>query len=227
MLAFKAQCELYKYRKCIYLIEVSILLLCSSVPAFAMELSKVDRRRDQTCEANCEHWIQAEGSITAESVVQFNALVDALPVKRRITVFLSSPGGSVVGAMALGKAFRAAKANVVIASLTKDRELNLQAGARCVSACAYAFLGGVRRSLAPGSQVGLHRMVSLRNEGPFGVFQKRIYDNGSLKILLEEYVSEMGVNSEIVDVAERSRPDAIRILTAEEIEKWRIINSSK
>lgn len=219
--------RLRDYMPRLWLETVVCYLLLQCVPACAMQFSQPVHGINSNCQGGCEYWIQADGQIAMESGEKFDQIMSLLPPKRRITVFLNSAGGSVVGAMALGRALRREEAHVVIASLVKGEAGFSQAAARCVSACTYAFLGGARRRLANGSIVGLHRMVAVRNVGLFSLFQERIYDDGSLKTLLEEYVKEMGADPEMVKAAERSNAEEIHVLTARELNKWRIQASFK
>lgn len=60
------------------------------------------------------------------------------------TVVLSGPGGRVSTGFDLYHLFR-------------ERKLATRVDKGCASACTFAFLGGVERSLAPGGRLGFHR----------------------------------------------------------------------
>src|SRR5947209_19946303 len=82
----------------------------------------------QNCRS-CAPEILAVGFITLESPDEFRAA--AGKIGGAVVVRLASPGGNLVGGLRLGQAVRELGAATTVAR-----------GSRCVSACAYAFLGG-------------------------------------------------------------------------------------
>jgi hypothetical protein len=78
-----------------------------------------------------------------------------IPLASRL--YLHSPGGSVIGGMALGRVIREFRVNTFIGQ--RDTTLKF-VGAKpgyCYSACATAFLGGEFRYWTEGSIYGVHR----------------------------------------------------------------------
>lgn len=70
------------------------------------------------------------------------AVLDAEPAVERVV--LESAGGNVFEGRGLARLFR-------------ERGLATRVETRCASACAVAFIGGVRRTLGTGAKLGLHR----------------------------------------------------------------------
>src|SRR5829696_1725114 len=68
------------------------------------------------------------------------------------TLVLSSPGGELVGALALGATLRQLGVRTVVGSITGDGygQATLGAG-QCHSACVFVVMGGTARSVIPGS----------------------------------------------------------------------------
>jgi len=143
-------------------------------------------------------------------------------------VLLDSPGGKVVASMELGRAIRRLGMAVVVARPAVDSEdrgaLSLASG-RCYSACVYALMGGARRVVPPGSQVGVHRMFNYSTnfdlaEG--GVVRERNLDDGGMRATLSDYARSMGVSKDLVMLAERTSPDQLYMLTGADIARWRL-----
>jgi hypothetical protein len=162
----------------------------------------------QNCRGSCAVEIAAEGMIAPESVDGFRAMAATLAPKP-IVVRLASPGGNLVGSLQLGQAFREFNATVVVGK-----------GARCVSACVYAFLGGAARHVT-GGRIGVHRF---RPQGPESdrdfptVLVQRATE------VLTEYVTHMGADPELIKLAMGISPPAVRFLNAGELRRYRAIN---
>jgi hypothetical protein len=160
------------------------------------------------CRAPCGPELMAEGLISLESVDAFRqaaAKLGSPPVVR-----IDSGGGNLVGALRLGQAFRDAGATVTVAK-----------GARCVSACVYAFLGGVARRVANGGRVGIHRFYPADDSdgGDFpAVLVRRATET------LTEYVAQMGADPDLIRLALEVSPPAVRFLTANELRRYRVTN---
>jgi hypothetical protein len=82
------------------------------VPTRAMRVIIVTDSRPG-CEPNCPQWIAANGEITAETPAQFQRVFKALGQKK-LPIFISSPGGSVPAALAIGREIRKRKLDVAV-----------------------------------------------------------------------------------------------------------------
>jgi hypothetical protein len=76
---------------------------------------------------------------------------------RRITVYLHSPGGSVVEALKLGRLISKLKANTSVGRSSAT-------SAECLSACVWAYLGGTYRFLPDTSEVGVHQFAFVNDK---------------------------------------------------------------
>ncbi len=101
----------------------------------------------RSCAGTCPVVVLAQGSITQDSFRSFDALAQSLP--SHVPVVLNSNGGSFLGGIMLGLVLRQHASPVLVPR-----------GAVCASACAYAFLGGVKRQAAEGSRIGVHRFYA-------------------------------------------------------------------
>jgi hypothetical protein len=181
-----------------------------------------------SCGARCPRVIAAQGEIgegTPDAFVSF--------VRENVgggnlhgILLLDSPGGKVVASMELGQALRRLGMAVIVARPAAgeaSQNMALVSG-RCYSACVYALMGGRRRVIPPQSRVGIHRMFNYSTSFDFseGVVRERNYDDGGMKAMLARYASGMGVNPELVNLAERTSPDQLYMLTGSDITRWRL-----
>lgn len=179
------------------------------------------------CPRDCAEVIAAEGEIdndTADRFVSF--LSDHLQDRDlRPVVLIESPGGTVVGAMQLGTVFRHIGAAVIVGStrpMGNGEEARVVPGA-CLSACVYAFVGGVRRVVPPVSRLGIHRMViNERVFGPDGTETREVFGSKDIVASLAAYTRAMGVDPRMIDYAETISPDRLHIVTPREIARWRL-----
>jgi hypothetical protein len=162
----------------------------------------------QNCRGPCPAEIVAEGMITLDSASAFRAVAAIVP-SNRIVVRLASAGGNLIGGMQLGDALRESNATVVVGR-----------GARCVSACVYAFLGGRTRRVS-GGRIGVHRFrpadESRGDDFPAVLVQRMIET-------LMAYVARMGVDPALVRLALGVAPGAVHVLDATELRRYRLTN---
>jgi hypothetical protein len=138
---------------------------------------------------------------------------------RRAIVYFDSPGGHVVEAMVLGRMVRERRFATGVAIRSPDGVLP-RAG-HCYSACPIAYAGGVRRSLEPGSVLGVHRAensVPLPDET---AFQNVVSEQTA------DYLAEMGISEELVRIMSEVPHDTIRELTADEAVRLGLVNDAE
>jgi len=178
---------------------------------------------------NCNDciWVAAEGRITESTAEEFRRAVEG---KRSVLVRLNSLGGSALGGIALGYAFRAANVSLVIGSTafkkvdgyTQDGET---VGA-CVSACALAFMGGLYRN-AGENELGVHRVFLDDPGGTIAANNDAMLRDGQIiSALIVGYMQEMGIEPNIISAIAQTDRDVIRYLTTAEMKEWGILNKS-
>jgi hypothetical protein len=126
-------------------------------------------------------------------------------------VFFQSRGGNVVKAMELGRAIR-------VLNITTMQIRGLE----CASACSLAFMGGKERYAEPGS-IGVHKSsfadtAGLSVEDAVSVVQQLTAD-------VIAYMSEMGVDPGILQLALQYDSSDIRYLSGSEMEKFKVATS--
>lgn len=94
----------------------------------------------------CGMLVLGQGDITPDTPATFADFLHRVQaVQQPEGVAFDSGGGSFFASLAIGAQIRQARLATVV-----------RRGASCQSACAYAFLGGTRRTVAPGAAYGVH-----------------------------------------------------------------------
>lgn len=180
----------------------------------------------RTCDgdaATCAPRILASGRFERDSA---NRLADflasdagrALPMPT--TVVFHSPGGNVAGAMEMGRLIRRSKLDTrAVATLPPVSAGSSVRSAVCASACALAFLGGVRRQVEPGARLGVHQFA-LAAGGNVGDSATQ----GTM-VRLAGYITEMGVDRRLLDIASLVPNDKMHWLTRDQATTLRVDNA--
>jgi hypothetical protein len=196
-------------RTVLAVLPVALLFVCSPAPAqnATMTFRIV---APQTCRTACPLEIRAEGAIAPNSADDFRALVKNVSGSQMI-VSLASPGGSLVGGIQLGTAFRESNATVVIRQNT-----------RCISACVYALLGGAVRRAEAGARIGVHRFRADSADAPDeaipAVLARYAQD------MLARYAERMDADPALIDLAAGVAPDTLRYLIPAELRRYRVVS---
>lgn len=211
-----------------------VAALCG--PAAAMEFSTVSL--DGDCSATmCRRAVVAEGEITREAPAEFARFLQyqfRTPGLHAI-VFLNSPGGNVESALQLGSLLHSAGAAVVIGRPTaapgasargrqKTGSLGVVPG-HCASACVYSLMGAKKRVVPKGARVGVHRMSArlwVREPAGGGARTDRVYAGSPEIEALRSYVAKVGGSQELISLAESIPHDRIRMLSGDEVRKFRL-----
>ncbi|MER9213494.1 hypothetical protein NKI54_15625 [Mesorhizobium sp. M0663] len=133
----------------------------------------VVRGSNPLCNPNCPEWISAEGAIAPQTPQKLRQLL-AMLGNRRLPVVVSSQGGDLFSALAVGRLIHEKKLDIAVARtdfvgcdpgewscLAKEGAyagLTVDSGAACDSACALMLAGGVRRFVGPQARLGMYLM---------------------------------------------------------------------
>ncbi|MER9229074.1 hypothetical protein NKI39_26280 [Mesorhizobium sp. M0664] len=131
------------------------------------------RGSNPLCNPNCPEWISAEGAIAPQTPQKLRQLL-AMFGNRRLPVVVSSQGGDLFSALAVGRLIHEKKLDIAVARtdfvgcdpgewscLAKEGAyagLTVDSGAACDSACALMLAGGVRRFVGPQARLGMYLM---------------------------------------------------------------------
>ena len=185
-----------------------------------------------TCGGKCRLWIAASGAITAETPREFELFAQGRDVTGA-TVALNSNGGSVHGAIALGREIRRRGLDTTV-----GRIVDLAAAAQdaprgrfsphadCKSMCSFVLLGGVHRAVPAEARVMVHQIwLGDRSDDPTAAN----YSAEDLVLVqrdlgrLAQYIVDMGSSIELLNLALRIPPwEPMHALTAEEMHSTRL-----
>jgi hypothetical protein len=167
----------------------TILILSISVRAYALESPQqpvhpemrvtLAQSAADDCKADCAEWISLEGAFVKNSLTRFRDVLKKLHGRKPL-VIISSGGGDVDTALAMGRLIRSKGLSVAVARTQFDAEppasddkgpaatterssaprgRPVSRGAVCASACALLLAAGKERLVSPSVRVGLHEMV--------------------------------------------------------------------
>jgi hypothetical protein len=196
----------------------------------------------EACGVKCRTFIAASGMITADTPREFvafvrdNALQGTQGSQAGATVVLESDGGSVLGALDLGRAIRRFGFATTVGRVVERRANHGTKGgatygdatarADCQSMCTFVLLGGVQRQVPPDARVLVHQIwLGDRREDAVAanytaedlvVVQR---DIGSIM----QYTVEMGGDVELVALSLKVPPwEPMRTLTRDELRRTRL-----
>ena len=153
----------------------------AAMPAGPMRFAVV-RSSGPLCDPDCPEWISAEGIVTSETPERLRKLLVEIG-DRKLPLLVSSPGGDLIGALAVGRLIREHKLDVAIArtqfaGCTPQQEgcaaangtfqgTAVDVDAECRSACSLVLAGGIRRLVGPRAIVTVHSMGLERRVADF------------------------------------------------------------
>jgi hypothetical protein len=197
-----------------------------------MRFDLVRQGPSDTCAARCKLFITATGAITADTPRDFAAFAKGRDLTGA-TVVLDSDGGSVHGAIALGRAIRKLSLDTTVGRVKPIKTADgaeprgtLSPQADCESMCAFVLLGGVRRVVSAEARVMVHQIwLGDRRDDPTAAN----YSAEDLVLVqrdigrLAQYTAEMGVAIDMLDLSLRIPPwEPMHALTSDELRTMRV-----
>jgi hypothetical protein len=187
------------------------------------------------CGSNCRVLIAASGMITADTPRDFDNFARSRDL-RGATIVLDSKGGSVLGAIALGRAIRGLNLATTVGRVReqtahdgKIRRSWVWPRAECQSMCPFVLLGGVKRYIPPEARVLVHQIwLGDRRDDAAAAS----YSAEDLVLVqrdigrLVQYTLDMGGGAELLEVALRIPPwEPMRMLSRDELRRTRLDTS--
>ena len=161
-----------------------------------------------SCEPECPQWISAQGRITAQTPALFKKVLK-LAGKARLPVIVTSPGGDVDAALAIGTMIRARELDVAVGwtsfSGCEPRQKQCKPGvykgtvfnygSYCASACPFILAAGQQRLLGWGALVGVHQISTTMIQDRSLYREKYIIVKGQKKVLSRTLLSRKPARS--------------------------------
>jgi hypothetical protein len=221
-----------------------LVLACGTLGSFAQTAAPSDNPRTapmrfelrregpvEACGKNCQTWVSAVGTITSYTPKDFIAFARAHDLKGA-TIAFDSSGGSVHGAMALGREVRrlgmitTVGRTVDVPSPPHDRRAKLLRRAACESMCAFVLLAGVQRYVPADASVLVHQiwLGDRRDDATAAIYSAEDLvlvqrDIGRLAV----YTMEMGGGIDLLEIALRVPPwEPMRRLSRDELRRVKL-----
>jgi hypothetical protein len=175
----------------------------------------------------CE-WLVVDGRIPTDAGTLLETWIkknDYVGVP--LAVVLNSNGGSLLGGIRLGQTIRRLGLKTEVGKTVPEPDMpNFQRQDRggCYSSCAYAFLGGVHRTVQPGTY-GVHQFYS---DAFFDAPAQKAFSamdlssQQALTGVILAYVVEMGADPQVVVAANGMRPDEIFKPSEAQLKDWKV-----
>jgi hypothetical protein len=185
-----------------------------------------------SCGNKCQVWISASGAITAETPHDFELFAQAHDLAGA-TVVIDSDGGSVLGAIALGRDIRRLGLDTTVGRVVDLNSPDHGAPrgkfvprADCESMCGFVLLGGVHRTVPSEARVMVHQIwLGDRRDDPTAAN----YSAEDLVLVqrdigrLAKYTIDMGGSVDLLNLALRIPPwEPMHALTADETRRTRL-----
>jgi hypothetical protein len=175
--------------------------------------------RFSTAPAGCDAQlcIVATGAIDADSVGGLKTFARDNGVRPGAVVVLDSPGGSTLDGVALGTQIRSLGLATSVQRVAAERLDGV-----CASACAYAFLGGVERSVGAGGKIGVHQMTSA-DKGP-GLSAS---DAQWAAAMIAIHIDRMGAGVGVLTAALRTPPHKLYWFSQAELYRTQLVTDGE
>ena len=174
------------------------------------------------CEPNCPQWIYAEGQIMPGSAGQFRKILKQAG-KLRLPMVITSQGGDVEAALAIGQMIRERKLDVLVGwtlftgcnptvktcKLPKEQKgvyagIAMTSNAYCFSACPFILVSGQKRILGSGAVIGVHEISTQPITQRIRYNETYRIVNGKKKVLSRKVVSRKNIIGKVT--TKLSRP---------------------
>jgi hypothetical protein len=208
---------------CVFPVKAGTLESAARLRAQPMQFTRQQQGPVEACGANCRVLVFASGMITADTPRRFEAFAREHDLAGATMVF-DSDGGSVRGALGLGRAIRKLRLDTTVGrKLDRGAAGVAVAPASCESMCAFVLLGGLYREVPAKSRVLVHQIwlgdrrddaVAATYSAEDLVLVQRDIGN------IVRYTADMGGGAELIELALRIPPwEPMRALSRDEMRR--------
>jgi hypothetical protein len=208
--------------------------VAESDPSRSSPMQFAMRQDAANCGTKCKSFVSATGMIRAETAREFEVFAAKNNI-RGATIVLNSEGGSVHGAIALGRAIRKLDMTTTVGRIvdvrgTADPKIaTVVPRADCESMCAFVLLAGAKRVVPAEARVRVHQiwLGDRRDDAAAASYSAEDLvlvqrDIGKLA----QYTVEMGGSVELLEISLRIPPwEPMRALSRDEMRRMNLDNS--
>lgn len=200
-----------------------------------MQFELQRQSRTDACGSNCRVWVSATGVITADTPKLFESFSKGRDL-RGVSIVLDSDGGSVLGAISLGREIRRRGMTTTVGRTVGVDSSNggkkaerILPDASCESMCTFVLLAGVERYVPPQAHVLVHQIwLGDRRDDPAAATYSAEdlvqvqRDIGSLA----QYTIEMGGTADLLALSLKIPPwEPLRLLSRDELRGTRLVTA--
>lgn len=204
--------NLLTVRTCLSVILTLVVLAMTPIPASAEPMRFSLAGSGGNC-IGCE-WISAQGEITQETPDLFRNYI--MENGRPYFIALNSEGGNLLAAIELGEIIRETGATTWIGKTVQQEEKGIEyleelTPGVCASACVFAFMGGVERSVGTDDMIGVHQFYSIDGGN---ISSESVQAMVGLTLI---HTLRMGVGAGVIAAASNTGPSDIYWFNRDEI----------
>lgn len=129
------------------------------------------------------------------------------------TVVLSSPGGSVADALAMGRLIR-----------EKKFATEVEAGKYCTSSCPLVFAGGLERRADDKAMIGVHQVAAI-SSSPSGAPRDEMSVAQNISARCQRYLGDMGISLQVWVHAMETPHDKLFVFKPEELKSLNMVTA--
>jgi hypothetical protein len=178
-------------------------------PATTRKSAAPELRNAMVIELVADGRLEAKGAITPGTAERFKAEIDKRGAYVK-TVVVSSPGGSVHDALAMGKLIR-----------EKGLATRVESDGLCASSCPLVFAGGTERSAGKGAAIGVHQVIAFG--GPGMSASDGMNHVQKISATCQRYLTDMGVDTQVWTHAMETPPEEIFYFTDKEMADLKLV----
>lgn len=200
----------------LYLI-FTLLTLCAHQPALAAEpsMSFSFQREDYSKYGlGLYQVIHANGAITDGSYDRLKMFVAENNIAPGAQIYLNSRSGNRLEGMRLGRLIRS------YGLMTHIGNTSAKEAGNCISACAFAYLGGTYRFMNESSNYGVHSFY--RSQGEDQEFT--LEQSKDIAKRMTDYMREMGVNTKLFKYMDNSTKSEIVLIDKPTLQSLSVVN---
>lgn len=162
--------------------------------------------------------VAARGEIDQHAAAAFQRFAAIEGLRPGALVVLDSPGGDVLQSLKLGALLRK-RGLATAVGFYDPAARSFGDGGACVSACVYAFLGGVERTVSKGARLGVHQVAAPAGQD----WTLTAQDGQWLMSLVAVHLSRMGARMELLALALGTPPHQMRYLEEHELVRYALV----
>jgi hypothetical protein len=169
----------------------------------------------------CQSTLAYNAAITPANLLAFINQTANLPAGT--IVLFHSQGGDLSTGIRLGQIIRQKNFNTRVGQIQEQQTTLIKVPGSCLSSCALAFLGGIKRQLDPQDELGFYPLKSSKDSS------SKISEDDLVKALanIDRYFIQMSINSKLLEQIMRTESNRILMVNPTTARALNIENTSK